>query len=138
VLSPSGVFRNFETGGHIDGHKNLTTIFGKLTSVDLFFFYRTTNVATFFFLLTFSSSQPRSVQRGGGGHPPFTCLLAHQKMFSSAKGGATAQCPPPYKYATAVTPSLRNKDAAQKKTSFSPRMWSCTASQRFDVDKNVV
>jgi hypothetical protein len=33
---PSGVFRNLETGGHIDGHKKFDDFFGKLTSVDLF------------------------------------------------------------------------------------------------------
>jgi hypothetical protein len=37
IIVGSGVFTNLETGGgHIDGHKNLMTFFGKLTSVDLF------------------------------------------------------------------------------------------------------
>jgi hypothetical protein len=73
-----------ETGGrgHIDGHKNLTIFFGKLTSVD-FFFRRTTNLATFF-LLTFSNSRPQI--RPTGGHPPFHLSSSPQK-FSHPKAG---------------------------------------------------
>jgi hypothetical protein len=87
ILPASGVPRKLPRGGgHFRGHEKLTTFFGKLPSVDLFF------------LLT-DPSQCHLHRLSKGGHLPvhlFSCLLqAIKNYFPSAKGGAMDPWPPP-------------------------------------------
>jgi hypothetical protein len=111
-------------GGHIDGHKNLTT-FWAANICRPFFRERPTWRP---FLLTFSNSQPRAqIRPTGGGHPPFhLSFCPSKKNFPSAKGGPW-HTDPPRKYAIDYNLHCLTACTANMDIQFILNVYACAA-----------